>query len=283
VEFLNSIGVHLNDEYLPKLVNAAVVLILGYVLGKLLSLTAMFIARRYTGAQGVMIARRVGFWLIMGAAIASAMSQLGFEVGALLGAAGILTVALGFASQTSASNLISGLFLIGERPFVVGDIIKVGNTTGEVLSIDMLSVKLRTFDNLFVRVPNESLIKSEITNLTRFPLRRIDLTLGVAYKENMARVREVLMRVAEQDPQCLAEPAPLFIFLGIGDSSLDFQFSVWTLRENFLEVKNRLLASIKNTFDEQGIEIPYPQRDLHLIVPESDVAARVTAAATGTR
>ncbi len=283
MEFLNSIGVHLNDEYLPKLVNAAVVLILGYVLGKLLSLTAMFIARRYTGAQGVMIARRVGFWLIMGAAIASAMSQLGFEVGALLGAAGILTVALGFASQTSASNLISGLFLIGERPFVVGDIIKVGNTTGEVLSIDMLSVKLRTFDNLFVRVPNESLIKSEITNLTRFPLRRIDLTLGVAYKENMARVREVLMRVAEQDPQCLAEPAPLFIFLGIGDSSLDFQFSVWTLRENFLEVKNRLLASIKNTFDEQGIEIPYPQRDLHLIVPESDVAARVTAAATGTR
>ncbi|MGE0081252.1 MAG: mechanosensitive ion channel family protein [Thiohalomonadaceae bacterium] len=283
MEFWDSISTVLNDEYLPKLVRAAVVLGLGYVLGKGLSYVAVFVARKYTGAQGVMIARRVGYWLIMGAAIASAMSQLGFEIGVLLGAAGIITVALGFASQTSASNLISGLFLIGERPFVVGDVIKVGNTTGEVLSIDLLSVKLRTFDNVFVRVPNESLIKSEITNFTRFPIRRVDLKLGVSRKDDVARVREILMGVAEQNPLCLAEPAPLFIFLGFGDSSLDIQFSVWTLRENFLEVKNGLLESIKRAFDEQGIEIPYPQRDLHLVLPDHDAAARISAAATGTR
>lgn len=281
MEFWDSISAVLNDEYLPKLVRAAVVLALGYVLGKTLSLAAVFVARKYTGAQGVMIARRAGFWLIMGAAIASALSQMGFEIGVLLGAAGILTVAVGFASQTSASNLISGLFLIGERPFVVGDVIKVGNTTGEVLSIDLLSVKLRTFDNVFVRVPNESLIKSEITNFTRFPIRRIDVKLGVAYKEDVTRVREILLGVATQNPLCLVEPAPLFMFLGFGDSSLDIQFSVWTLRENFLEVKNGLLESIKRAFDEQGIEIPYPQRDLHLILSEQDAAWRT--AATGTR
>lgn len=280
---LDSISNLLSHEYLPKLVHVVVVLLLGYVLGKSLSYVAVFIARKYTGVQGVMIARRVSFWLVMGAAIASAMSQMGFEIGVLLGAAGILTVALGFASQTSASNLISGLFLIGERPFVVGDIIKVGNTTGEVLSIDLLSVKLRTYDNLFVRVPNESLIKSEITNLTRFPLRRMDLMLSVSRKHDAAQVREVLMAVAEQNPRCLNEPPPLFIFLGFGESSMDIQFSVWTLREHFLAVKNEVFEAIKRAFDEHGIEIPYPQRDLRLVSSDQEVVSRIGVAAGGSR
>ncbi|RXM22074.1 mechanosensitive ion channel, partial [Citrobacter sp. AAK_AS5] len=90
------------------------------------------------------------------------------------------------------SNLISGLFLVMERPFVVGDVITVDDVTGEVLTIDMLSTKLRTFDNLYVRMPNETIIKSRVTNLTHFPIRRIDLRLGVAYREDLARVRAVL-------------------------------------------------------------------------------------------
>ena len=141
-----------------------------------------------------------------------AMRELGFSLAVIMGAAGVLTVALGFASQTTASNLISGLFLIGERSFEIGDLIRVGTTTGEVLSIDALSVKLRTFDNLFVRIPNESLIKSEVTTLTRFPIRRLDLLLGVAYKEDIGRVQKVLTEVADRNPLCLDEPPPLFIF-----------------------------------------------------------------------
>jgi hypothetical protein len=91
--------------------------------------------------------------------VAGALHQAGLKLGVLPGAAGILTVAIGFASQTSASNLISGLFVIAERPFVVGDIIRVAETTGEVLSVDLLSVKIRTFDNLYVRIPNEGIIR----------------------------------------------------------------------------------------------------------------------------
>ncbi|HSH70842.1 MAG TPA: mechanosensitive ion channel family protein, partial [Deferrisomatales bacterium] len=175
----------------------------------------------------------------------------------------VLTVAVGFASQTSASNIISGLFLMVEEPFVVGDLIRVGDTTGEVLSIDLLSVKLRTFDNLFVRVPNESMVKSEVTTLTRFPIRRADLKIGVAYKEDIARVREVLMAVADENPLCLMEPKPLFIFLGYGESSLDIQFSVWAKRENFLDLRNGIYEEIKLAFDAAGIEIPFPHRSLY--------------------
>jgi len=159
--------------------------------------------------------------------------------------------------------LISGLFLIAERPFAIGDIIKVGDRTGEVLSIDLLSVKMRTFDNLYVRLPNESMIKSEVINLTKFPIRRIDLQIGVAYKENIAKVRDVLFRVADKNPLCLEEPIPLFIFQGFGDSSLNIQFSVWVKRENYLNLRNSIQEEIKVAFDEEDIEIPFPHRTIY--------------------
>ena len=214
-------------------------------------------------AQRAMILRRGALYGIAGLFTASALMELGFDLSVLLGAAGILTVAIGFASQTSASNVISGLFLLGERPFAVGDVIRVNGTTGEVLSVDLLSVKLRTFDNLFVRIPNETMIKSEVTNLRRFPIRRIDLQVGVAYKEDLREVREVLMKVADRNPLCLEEPAPLIIFQGYGDSSINHQFSVWAKTEHFLDLRNSIPVEIKEAFDEHDIEIPFPHRTLY--------------------
>ena len=171
-------------------------------------------------------------------------------------------MAVGFASQTSASNLISGLFLIGERPFGVGDVIQVAGTTGEVLSIDLLSVKLKTFDSLFVRIPNETLIKSEVRTLTKFPIRRVDLQIGVAYKEDIERVREVLLEVADLNPLCLDEPKPAFFFKGFGDSAIELQFSPWTTRANYVEFKTTIQLEIKRRLAAEGIEIPFPQRVL---------------------
>jgi small-conductance mechanosensitive channel len=275
VEWLDSVAQIFSAEYLPKFMRATFLLVVGYLIAKPVSWFAVYIARKYTSKQGTMIAQRVGFWLVMAVAITSALTHLGFEMSVLLGAAGILTVALGFASQTSASNLISGLFLIAEHPFVVGDVIKIGSTTGEVLAIDLLSVKLRTFDNLFVRVPNESLIKSEIVNLTRFPIRRIDLKIGVAYKEDVSRVRALLMRAAEQNPLCMAEPEPLFIFANFGDSALDLLFCVWVKNENYLALKNSLLEEIKRVFDAEGVEIPYPHRSVELGLPKEPFTVRV--------
>jgi small-conductance mechanosensitive channel len=191
------------------------------------------------------------------------MKELGFDLSVVLGAAGILSVAIGFASQTSASNLISGLFLMMERPFSIGDIIKVGDTTGEVISIDLLSVKVRTFDNLFVRLPNESMIKTQVTTLTRFPIRRADIKVGIAYKENIEKVKDILTNLAETNPICLEEPAPLFILLGFGNSSIDIQFSVWAKKENFLTLKNTFYQEIKEAFDTHGVEIPFPHVSLY--------------------
>jgi small-conductance mechanosensitive channel len=213
--------------------------------------------------HSMILLKRLVFYGILILTFISVMKELGFDLSVVLGAAGIFSVAIGFASQTSASNLISGLFLMMERPFSVGDIIRVESTTGEVISIDLLSVKLRTFDNLFVRIPNESMIKTQVTTLTRFPIRRADLQVGIAYKEDIERVKEILNNVATKNPLCLDEPAPLFILLGFGSSSVDIQLSVWAKKENFLALKNSMYQEIKKTFDQQNIEIPFPHISLY--------------------
>jgi len=235
----------------------------GLLLARLASRGAARLVAGSADTHQEILVRRVVFYGVAGLFVASALSDLGVDLSILLGAAGILTVALGFASQTSASNIISGLFLIGEKPFAVGDVIRVSGTVGEVISIDLMSVKLRTFDNLFVRIPNETMIKTEVTNLMRFPIRRYDLQVGVAYNEDIREVRDILMEVADANPLCLEEPAPLIIFQGYGDSALQHQFSVWAKTENWLELRNTLPVEVKEAFDERGIEIPFPHRTLY--------------------
>lgn len=190
--------------------------------------------------------------------ILAILNQLGISLTPLLGAAGIVGVALGFASQTSVSNIISGIFLIAEQPFKVDDIITIGNTTGFVLSIDTLSVKIRTFDNKFVRIPNESIIKQEVTNNTRFPIRRFNASVSVAYGEDIGRVKDVLLKIAEKNTYCLSEPKPVIIFDRFGTSSIDLLFLVWAEREHWLDLKNTIHEEIKKRFDEEDIEIPFP-------------------------
>jgi len=262
-EFWTDIVNFLNNENIWILIRAFVLIVMGIVFAKLISAALIKLAGNKMDNHRLMLLKRGSYYLIFILFLISSLRELGFNLSILLGAAGVFTVAIGFASQTSASNLISGLFLVAERPFTIGDIIRVGTTTGEVLSIDLLSVKLRTFDNLFVRIPNESLIKSEVTTLTRFPIRRVDVLVGVAYKEDLKKVRATLDEVANKNPLCLEEPKPLYVFLSFGESSLDIQYSVWAKRENFLDLKNSIHEEIKNAFDENGIEIPFPHRTIY--------------------
>ena len=221
-----------------------------------------YVTRGYNAQKGLVVGKLVFYPLLL-VILVSVLKELGFSLAPLLGAAGILGIALGFASQTSVSNIISGFFLIAEEPFQVGDIIQVGDVSGAVLTIDMLSVKIRTFDNKMVRIPNESLVKGQFTNVTRFPIRRVDIPVGVAYREDIGRVRTVLMEIAEANLLILMEPEPLVIFEGYGASSIDFKFAVWTKRESFLEVKNAVTEEVKVRFDSEGIEIPFPHVSIY--------------------
>jgi small-conductance mechanosensitive channel len=219
-------------------------------------------ALRRLHPQHQLIVRRLLMIAAFVFAVIGALNTLGVGIGVLLGTAGVLTVVIGFAAQTSASNLISGLFLMAEQPFRVGDALKIGDIAGVVVSIELLSVRMRTFDNLLVRIANEEVIKSPLINLTHFPIRRIDLPIGVAYDSDLAEVTEVLLEAAAADPLCLVEPAPLIMVLGFGDNGVQLQLSVWTTTNNFLEARAAVCAGILSGFRARGIEIPFPQRTL---------------------
>lgn len=257
-ELLGNVSVE-PTEWIRALVLLLVGLPLAYALAKWIR---SWVSRTTTPQRGLVVGKLFWYSGVAGIVV-TVLLELGFNLAPLLGAAGILGIALGFASQTSVSNVISGFFLMAEQPFVVDDVIEVGGTVGRVLSIDMMSVKIRTFDNRFVRIPNEQIIKSEVTTVTRFPVRRVDVNVGVAYKEDIGRVREILLEVAEANPRSLIEPAPIVVFKGYGDSSLDFLLGVWAARTHWLELKNTIHEDIKNRFDEEGIEIPFPHRTLY--------------------
>ncbi len=259
-ELWNHLTSSLTVDKAMAMARALVLVGVGLLLARLVAGVVRRVTEERMEPQQSVLLRRLTYYGILSLFVTMALHELGFNLGVLLGAAGVATVALGFASQTSAANLISGLFLIAEKPFAIGDVIQISGTTGEVLSIDLLSVKLRTFDNLYVRIPNETVIKTEVRTLTRFPIRRADLVIGIAYKEQVDRVREVLFDIADRNPLCLDEPKPVFIVQGFGDSAVQIQFSPWALRENYLELKNTIQREIKQAFDDHGIEIPFPQR-----------------------
>jgi small-conductance mechanosensitive channel len=220
------------------------------------------LSERLSSHQGMLAGKTILYAGVV-MIVLTLIRELGFSIGHILGAAGVAGIAIGFAAQTSLSNFISGLFLMAEKPFVVGDVIVVGSTTGTVLSIDTLSVKLRTFDNRMVRIPNETIIKTETTTSTRFPIRRVDLEVGIAYKEDIAPVRELLLDVAHQNPLVLEDPEPLVHMVGYGSSSVDLKFVVWCVREDWINVKNQMYEQVKKRFDNEGVEIPFPHLSLY--------------------
>lgn len=257
-----TLSIWLNAHW-PTIVRCILLLGLGL---PLLRLTGYFIRRGFRkrlSEQAIMLWSKgivyFGTFLI----VMIVLQQAGIRLGTLLGAAGIAGVAIGFAAQTSLSNVISGLFLVWERPYKVGDVLQVGSDHGTVHSIDLLSVQLRTFNNQLIRIPNTTLITSSFTNVTRFPIRRMDIPIGVAYKEDVPRVMEILKEVADRNPYCLDEPAPVIIFKGFGDSALEFLFGPWFAKAEYIELRNSLLIDVKNRFDEEGIEIPFPHRTLY--------------------
>lgn len=261
--------------------------LMDFALGLLLLLAGWLLARalrsalmrslpgRFTRHQRQIWARGI-YYSVLLIFIASALHQMGFKLSIFLGAAGILTVALGFASQTSASNLISGLFLIGEGSFAIGDMILVGDIQGEVLAIDLLSIKLRTLDNLYIRIPNEHLIKTPLTNLTRFAIRRVPVTLAIGHHEDIAKVRRILLAVADAYPLVLTEPRPIVTMQRFAESSFEVLFAVWTARENFLTVRDEIHERIQSAFVRENINIPLPAMTINPAQPAP--AAMVTAA-----
>ncbi len=226
---LKGIFTSINTDRLTEILVAIVLSLIGFLIARFVSNTFVRTIGARFNAHQRLVWRRGIFYFIFLLFVMASLKEAGFKLSVFLGAAGILTVALGFASQTSASNLISGMFLIGEGSFEVGDTIQItlirGHTIeGEVISIDLLSVKLLTQDNIYVRLPNEQLIRAPVHNLSKFPIRRVPITLAINFHEDIIKVREVLLSVANQYPLVLSDPKPAVTVTAFRESSIELLF-----------------------------------------------------------
>lgn len=215
--------------------------------------------RTVTGYAGIAVAGLVG------------ISVAGFDLSNLAIVAGALSLGIGFGLQNIVNNFVSGLILLVERPFKVGDWVVTGSTTGMVRRISVRATEIETFQKQTVILPNSELINNSVGNWThRNHLGRVDIAVGVSYGSDPRFVHGLLMEIAEADRSVLKVPAPVAVFVGFGDSSLDFELRVH-IQDVFegLVVSTRLRFAIFEAFKEHGIEIPFPQRDINIRTPQA--------------
>lgn len=254
---------YFNAETIDKWLRIGIILIIGLLIISVLELIVKrLLPKRFSQQRKMLINRFVRYTAIV-ILFLIIISELKINLAAIFGAAGVIGIVIGVASQTSIGNIVSGFFLISEKPFELGDLIRIGDKTGTVYSIDLLSIKIKTLDNLLLRIPNQTVISTEVINVTKFPIRRLDIDLSVAYKEDLEKVLEVIKRVVKRNPFCLDEPEPLIVFKDFGASGINILLGVWFEKANFLKVKNSLFIEIKSTFDAEGIEIPFPHLSIY--------------------
>ncbi len=172
----------------------------------------------------------------------------------VLGATGLLTLAIGFAARTPISNLISGIFLVFERPFIVGNIIEVNGFKGEVVSRNLLSLTLRTLDNLMVRIPNEMVIGNSVSNISFFPIRRLDIKYLLARKDSLTRLEDVFKEVAGRNGLALDEPHPYFYVSEFKENFTEVIFRVWSSTEDFMRFQSEFPKELHRAVKAAGME-----------------------------
>nr|WP_318710554.1 mechanosensitive ion channel family protein [uncultured Treponema sp.] len=192
------------------------------------------------------------------------LSLFGINLKAIWGAAGVAGLAIGFAAQTSVSNLISGIFVLSEKAMKVGDFIQVGDVFGTVDSVGLLSVRVHTLDNQMVRIPNSSVINSNLVNFNHYDIRRFVFDMPISYDSNMEKALEVANSIPGKCPVVLQNPAPCVYFDGFGDA-INIKIAVWFNCSDLINAKNQMYAAIVNTCREQGIEIPYTHYDVKIL------------------
>ena len=260
--------------FVPRLVAALVLLVFFWVLARVLGR----VLRRLMRGAGMeealvgLLVDKLFYYGLMVFGVVMAAAQLGVDVGAALAGLGVAGIAVGFAAQDSVANVISGIIIFWDKPFVVGDWIKVEDQFGTVSKITLRSTRIRTPLNTFVVIPNKSIIDAVLENLSAHGELRVDLALGIAYKEDTRAARRVLLAAVREIDTVKSEPAPDVVVEELGDSSVNLQLRVW-----IDDAKDRqatyfaAMEAAKLALDEAGIQIPFP----HLQLFVDDVEDRV--------
>jgi len=240
--------------YTPKLLLAIVTLVVGLWL---VNRFVRLLDHRLSAVLKVML-------------LISVASMIGIETTSFIAVVGAAGLAIGLALQGSLANFAGGVLILIFKPFKVGDTIEAEGHLGSVAEIQILYTVLNTFDNKRIVIPNGSLSNATLINVSVYDKRRCDMTFGIGYDDDIDKAKKVLQRLFEEDERSLTEPAPRICVGGLGDNSVDLMFRPWVATDDLWPYYWDMQEKVKKAFDEEGISIPYPQRDVHLYKTSDD-------------
>ena len=253
------IGIY-GDVTLLDILRIIVILAVAVVIAKSLTINLKRGFRDKVSKDQLEIMTKVVYYGIIIIAVLAVLPTLGINPSGLLVAGGIAGIVIGIASQSVVSNLISGLFLIIERPMKIGQAVNIAGIAGVVEDIRIISTTLRTFEGLYVRIPNEKVFTTNITNYVEYVARRLEYIVGIRYSDDADKAIGIIQNLHEEHPLTLKSPTPDIFVDNLGDNAVNIIVRIWVPTTEWYGVKKELLWKIKTALEDEGIEIAFPQR-----------------------
>lgn len=271
VDGLSQVNTWLTDnsdlliQYGVNIISALLILFIGNIIVKVIagSVSKVLQKKQMDKAVVEFIYGLVRYLLFVIVLIA-ALGRIGVQTASVVAVIGAAGLAIGLALQGSLSNFAAGVLIVAFRPFKSGDYVEVAGVAGSVDSIHIFQTILKTPDNKMIVLPNSSVIGDSIVNYSRYETRRVDMVIGVSYNADLKKTKEVLRNVVESDPRVLKDPAVNVSVHALGDSSVNLIVRPWVNSADYWPLYWDLTQAIKEALDENGIEIPFPQMDVHL-------------------
>ena len=262
---------HFLETWGLKLLAAAVIFLLGrWLTKKLIQGLERVLGRANVDATLIGFLRNVAYAVMLVLVITTSLTALGVpttSMFAILGAAGL---AVGLALKDSLSNIASGVMLIVLRPFRTGDHVIAAGQEGVVVEVRVFQTRLRAFDHRVIILPNSEITTAPIINYTTLPQRRMDITVGVGYDDDLQLARSVLLEIAANEPLLSKDPEPVVRVVNLGESSVDLVLQAFARNDDYIEARSNMTEAVRNQLIEHGLNIPYPQRDLHVYHRDAD-------------
>lgn len=263
------------SAYSLNIIGALLIFIVGKWLARRISnLLAKLLEKNNFDLALVSFLTHLTYYALVVLVVVAAAGRLGINTTSFLTVIGAAGLAVGLALKDSLSNFAAGVMIVLFRPFTIGDVVSTAGITAKVEKITIFNTHFCSPDNQLIIVPNNKIIADIITNINAKDTRRVDLTVGISYSDDMAETKEILARLAKEDSRILADPAPFIAVAELADSSVNLVFRPWVKTSDYWDVRFDLTEKIKNRLDEAGISIPFPQQDVHLFV-EKEKAAQV--------
>jgi len=252
------------SEYGLKIIAAILIFVIGkWAVYKVTKLIKKLMEKAKIDKTLVEFSESVIYFTLLLVVIMAALNAIGVNTTSFVAVLGAATLAIGLALQGSFSNIGAAVLIIIFRPFKVGDMIDAGGAVGTVTDINLFSTTISPVDNRTIIVPNSNIIGGNITNFSNKPTRRIDHVFGIGYGDDLKLAKETLMAIVRADSRVLADPEPFVAVSELADSSVNFVVRAWVANDDYWGVYFDMIETVKLTFDEKGISIPYPQMDIH--------------------